>query len=105
MKGNHYQRRAASAGGGTTNVPFFAFVQPNLYVGETVAVLFSAGVNMAGRGIGAVKRWKWERATRKALRSLDDRTLADIGVARSQIDTVARESARNPTYKPSRRAR
>ena len=35
--------------------------------------------------------WQMRRATRLLLMSLDDRTLADIGVRRDEIDTVLRE--------------
>jgi len=34
--------------------------------------------------------WRQRRATRIVLSALDDRTLRDIGVARSEIDAIAR---------------
>jgi len=34
--------------------------------------------------------WRQRRATRIILSALDDRTLRDIGVARSEIDAIAR---------------
>lgn len=36
-------------------------------------------------------QWQMRRATRLLLNSLDDRTLADIGVKRSDIDVVLRD--------------
>lgn len=104
MKDNRYQRSAAGAGGGTGNVPFYEFVLPNLYVGDIVATLISAGVKAVGGGVDAIRRWHWERTTREALRALDDRILADIGVERSGINAVAEAVARNPGYTPSRRS-
>jgi uncharacterized protein YjiS (DUF1127 family) len=35
--------------------------------------------------------WRARRATKLLLKSLDDRTLADIGVVRTGIDTVVRD--------------
>ena len=104
MKDNHYQRSAAGAGGGTGNVPFYEFVSPNLYAGDIVATLISASVKTIGSGVAAIRRWHWERTTRTALHALDDRILADIGVHRSQIDSIAETAARNPSYTPSRRS-
>ena len=105
MKSNHYQRTAAGAGGGTSGVPFYEFVLPNLYVGDIVAAFVSAGVKTAGRGVDAVKRWNRERSTRVALEALDATVLADIGVERSEIRAIAKAVARDPSYSPSRRSR
>ena len=44
--------------------------------------------------IHAIRTRMKARATRKALMTLDDRTLADIGLMRSQIKAVAFETAR-----------
>lgn len=105
MKRNQYQRTAAGAGGGTSNVPFYEFVLPNLYIGDIAAALVSAGVKTAGRGVDAVKCWKRERSTRVALEALDDAVLADIGVERSQIRAIAKAVATDPSYSPSRHSR
>lgn len=103
MKRNHYYRETANAGHGASNVPFYDFVAPNLYAGDAVATVLSAGYKWVLRSVEAFNRWRWERATRDTLASLDDATLADIGVSRSEIAAVARKAAENPTYAPTRR--
>lgn len=105
MKRDHFYRETANAGGGTGGVPFFDIVQPTMYVGEVAATAFLAACTTFRRGVTAFNRWRWERATRNALSGLDDATLADIGVARSEIAAVARKAAENPTYTPTRRSR
>ena len=37
-------------------------------------------------GFAGIRNWNARRATRKALHGLDDRMLADIGIARHEID-------------------
>ena len=105
MKRDHYYRETANAGGGTTNVPFFEVVAPTLFVGEAVATVFSAAYDAVEKGVTAFNSWRWERTTRRALASLDNATLADIGVARSEIPAVAKKAAENPTYTPTHRWR
>ncbi len=39
-----------------------------------------------GNGFAGIRNWNARRTARKALHGLDDRMLADIGVARHQID-------------------
>jgi uncharacterized protein YjiS (DUF1127 family) len=61
--------------------------------GEAIADTFAA-IGGAVRAIAAklyapVKNWAVERATRDELLSLDDRTLADIGLTRGDIPQVA----------------
>ena len=105
MKRDHFYPETANAGGGTTSVPFYEFVVPHLYVGEAVATAFTAAYDTTRRAVTEFNRWRWERTTRKALAGLDNTTLADIGVARSEIPAVARKAAENPTYAPTRRWR
>lgn len=105
MKRDNYFRDTANAGGGTGSVPFYEFVAPTLYVGEAVATVFTAAYRKVENGVAAINRWRWERTTRRALANLDNATLADIGVARSEIAAVARKAAENPTYAPTRRSR
>ena len=104
MNTHHYNRQAANAGGGTTEIPFREFVAPNLQVGETLATVLLAGFRATASAVKAVNAWRWERKTRIELASLDDRTLADIGVARSEIRALAREAAENPTFTATRRS-
>ena len=44
--------------------------------------------------IHAIRTFLKARATERALMSLDDRALADIGLSRSEIKAVALETAR-----------
>ncbi len=43
--------------------------------------------------IGAVRRFRRERETYHALRSLSDHTLKDIGISRSEIGSIAQSLA------------
>ena len=104
MKRNQFYRKTANAGDGTSNMPFYDFVAPNLYVGEAVATVRSAVFRALERGVTAVKRWRRETTTRQALASLDNATLADIGVPRSEIPAIARAMAERPTFTPTRRS-
>lgn len=45
---------------------------------------------VAGRLRSAISRWRKGRATRLALSHLSERELADIGIARGDIDRLAR---------------
>ncbi len=49
----------------------------------------SAVSSFISRAMGYVIAWNDARVTRKALSSLSDRELADIGLIRGDIDTVA----------------
>lgn len=44
------------------------------------------------RIIAAISRWMDYRRTVTELRSLDDRTLSDLGISRYDIDSVARKA-------------
>ena len=47
-----------------------------------------ADVGLAGRLFVAFAAWNDARVTRKALQRLSDRELDDIGLSRSDIDTI-----------------
>jgi uncharacterized protein YjiS (DUF1127 family) len=47
---------------------------------------------MAGKGWRACARWRERRAALRELNALDDRTLRDIGISRSEIDWVVRST-------------
>ena len=53
-----------------------------------VAVIASAALAMAGNAWGAYARWRERRVAVQELHALDDRTLRDIGISRSEIDWV-----------------
>jgi uncharacterized protein YjiS (DUF1127 family) len=61
--------------------------------GEAIADLLAATVGavstIAARLFAPIKTWAIERSTRDELMSLDDRTLADIGLTRGDIPQVA----------------
>ncbi len=105
MKTNQYYREAANAGGGTSDVPFYDLVAPTLHAGEGVTTVLSGAFNTLKRVATAAQRWRWERVTRAALLRLDNATLVDIGVARSEIPAIARAAAENPTFTGTRRSR
>ena len=61
--------------------------------GEVIAEAFAAVARTVGRIAktlyATIRSWAVERATRDELMSLDDRTLADIGLTRGDIPQVA----------------
>ena len=63
---------------------------------ELVAWLAAAALAMAGKAWRAYARWCERRAAVRELHALDDRTLRDIGISRSEIDWVvsSQEAAR-----------
>ena len=105
MNTYHFYRESPDAGGGASSVPFHGVVAPNLYAGEGVATVLFAVSEGFKRAVSAFNSWRWERTTRNVLAKLDNATLTDIGVARSEIPAVARAAANNPTFTPTRRLR
>lgn len=59
------------------------------YIADAVVGLIHAVRTAAARLYAPVKAWAVERGTRDELMSLDDRTLADIGLTRGDIPQVA----------------
>ena len=74
-------------------VPFVELVDPFMYVGEEVVRFGSAVVNRTARVASAFVRWHNERATVKALSTLDYYRLDDIGIRREDIPALARKLA------------
>ena len=64
----------------------FDIIRPG-FGSTTVAELLVRGTS---RLVGTFADWNDARVTRKALSRLSDRELADIGLIRGEIDTVAR---------------
>jgi uncharacterized protein YjiS (DUF1127 family) len=58
-------------------------------LGELLAEFAAAFVDATHRAGSVWQRWRDQRATERALRSLDARTLRDIGFDRSEIHPVA----------------
>ena len=58
-------------------------------IADMVAALTRLFGSVAAKLYAPVKHWAIERATRDELMSLDDRTLADIGLTRGDIPQVA----------------
>jgi uncharacterized protein YjiS (DUF1127 family) len=58
-------------------------------IADLAAGFASFGGKVAAKLFAPIKNWAIERATRDELMSLDDRTLADIGLTRGDIPQVA----------------
>lgn len=58
-------------------------------IADTFAAITGAVRTIAARLYAPIKTWAVERSTRDELMSLDDRTLADIGLTRGDIPQVA----------------
>jgi uncharacterized protein YjiS (DUF1127 family) len=54
------------------------------------------GVGLGRSAVAAISAWHQQRATARELRGLDDRTLMDIGIKRSDIDHLAAMIAASP---------
>lgn len=78
------------------NVPFAEFVAPITFVGETVYTAIEASAKAVGQAFRAAKVKVRERSAIATLAELDDLTLKDIGVRRSEIRFLARKVAENP---------
>ena len=96
-KSTHYSG-FSPASHSPTRVPFFEVVEPQPFVGSAIASALWSTFDTLERAAKAA--WRRYRAykTEKALLALDDATLKDIGVYRSEIQAVALESAKHPNF-------
>ncbi len=77
-------------------VPFAEFTAPMSFVGKAVYTAVEAAARLVGQAFRATKVKVRERAAINGLAALDDRTLKDIGVRRSEICFLAHKVAENP---------
>ena len=76
-----------------TGVPFAEVFAPFYSRGEAIVTAADGLFRFGARVIRAIAVKARERATIDALSDLDDRTLKDIGVSRSDIRYIARRTA------------
>jgi uncharacterized protein YjiS (DUF1127 family) len=73
-------------------------------IGRAVRLGTSWGVGLGRSAVAAISAWHQQRATARELRGLDDRTLKDIGVKRSDIEYLAAMIAALPDRRFARAA-
>jgi uncharacterized protein YjiS (DUF1127 family) len=78
------------------SVPFAEFVAPMSHIGEAVYTAIEGTAGLVGQAFRTAKVKARARKQVNVLSGLDDRTLKDIGVRRSEIRYVARKVAENP---------
>lgn len=86
-----------------TRIPFLELVSPAHYVGVELTDGAARGLSGIRKLIARFLEWYAIRATIVVLSRLDDRTLADIGIERSEIPAAARRAAGHPDA-PHRRS-
>lgn len=79
-------------------VPFKAYTDFMSTISEAVCFALESIVRFVVRGVEDFRAKRTERATRGALSDLNDRTLKDIGIHRSQINSVSRHAAQDPNF-------
>jgi uncharacterized protein YjiS (DUF1127 family) len=79
----------------SANAHFADLVAPMTFVGEAVHTAVEAAAGLVGQAFRAAKAKARERSAVNALSELDDGTLKDIGIPRSEIRYVARKLAEN----------
>lgn len=58
-------------------------------------VIRQRAANLVSKWWQALRRWQRIRSTMRELGALEDRTLRDIGIDRSEIESVARTAAKD----------
>lgn len=91
---NHHHH---SRMGPTPAVPFSEFTAPFAIVAQGVLAAFETAARLVSAGVAAVARMRRRHQAQCQLMSLDDRTLRDIGVSRSEIRYLAQRAADEPT--------
>lgn len=79
-----------------TNVPFADLVAPKTFFSEAIYTAIETATGFVGQAFRALKVKARERSAVTAVSNLDDRTLKDIGIRRSEIRYLARKVAENP---------
>jgi uncharacterized protein YjiS (DUF1127 family) len=62
------------------------------YPGESIVAAIQAAGAIVRRALARYRRYRRERDTYDALRQLDDHTLRDLGLHRSEISSISAES-------------
>ncbi len=89
---NHHHSRL----GPTPAVPFSELTAPVAVVAQGVQAAFETVARVVGAGVAAIARMRRRHQAQCQLMSLDDRTLRDIGISRSEIRYLARRAVDEP---------
>ena len=89
---NHQQSRL----GPSPFVPFSEFTAPMTVVAQGVQAAFETAASTVVAVVAAIGRMRRRHQAQSQLMSLDDRTLRDIGVSRSEIRYLARRAGDEP---------
>lgn len=84
----------------TPAVPFSAFTAPVEAVVQSAYTLFERAAKAVGAAFAGIARAMRRHRARSQLAALNDRTLQDIGVSRSEIRYLARRAAEQPGADP-----
>ena len=82
----------------TPAVPFSEFTAPMEFVGQSIYAAFEMAVKATTAAFSAVARKVRQHRAQNQLMALDNRTLQDIGVARSEIRYIARRVSEDAGY-------
>lgn len=93
---------AAPDAGFAATAPGGGFAAPAAFDWRSAVSAISGLGRMVAAGLAAPSRAHNENRTMTALSGLNDHTLADIGIHRSQIPALARAVAERPSLDPRR---